>query len=150
MRQVLLKINQMLTPDINAIQHAWYNPYTRRNKTMFDCRCEGFETISARIHLWRHGIAWDCDVSVGVDNGWGGCILQSGSGFMHGMSALIRVLRCHFLSYFISHVIKGIKNGCPCFVGIRGTHGFALAIFMRSITARALLSTLITCRQFEF
>ena len=43
----------------------------------------------------------------------------------------------YFLKYFISHVTKGIKNGCPCIVGIRSTWSCALATSLHSPTARA-------------
>ena len=31
-----------------------------------------------------------------------------------------------WISYFTLHIVKGIKNGCPCIVEIRGTQGCAL------------------------
>ena len=49
----------------------------------------------------------------------------------------LRFTSSYFLNYFIFHVIKGIKNGCPCIVEIRGTHGCALAWSLHSPAARA-------------
>ena len=47
---------------------------------------------------------------------------------MPRLSALIHVIFCLILlNYFIFHVIKGIKNGCPCIVEVRGSKGCALA-----------------------
>ena len=48
-----------------------------------------------------------------------------------------RIILSYFLNYSIRHVIKGIKNGCPCVVEIRGTSGCALATSLHSPTARS-------------
>ena len=48
-----------------------------------------------------------------------------------------RFILSYFLNYFIFHVIKGIKNGCPCIVQIRGTLGCVLATSLYPPTARA-------------
>ena len=72
--------------------------------------------------LRRHGVEWDCDVIADVDNGWGECIAPIGSEiFADNVRFDSRRILSYFLNYFIFHVIKGIKNGCPCIVEIRGT-----------------------------
>ena len=88
--------------------------------------------------LWRHGVEWDCDVIADVDNGWGECIVPIGSE-IYALNVRFdsRRILSYFLYCFIFHVIKGIKNGCPCIVEIRGTQGCALATSLHSPTARA-------------
>ena len=50
-----------------------------------------------------------------------GCPLRFGSYF-----------DIHFLTCLTFNVIKGVKNGCPCLVEIRGTQGCALATSLHS------------------
>ena len=47
-----------------------------------------------------------------------------------------RLILSHFLNHFTFHVIKGVRNDCPCIVEFRGTKVCALATPLRSNTAR--------------
>ena len=72
--------------------------------------------------LWRHGVEWDCDVIADVDNDWGECIVPIGSEiYAWNVRFDSRRMLSYIHDYFMFHVIKGIKNVCPCIVEIRGT-----------------------------
>ena len=100
---------------------------------MFERRSVDFETISAPFTLARSGIfgvlllrrrgfEWDCDVLADVDNGWGECIVPIGSEiYAWNVRLDSPLILSYFLNYFIFHVKKGIKNGCPYIVEIGGT-----------------------------
>ena len=114
------------------MKHTWLNSCRGRNRVMFECRFVYFKTIhecSQRgslhcydIHLWRHEVAWDCDVIADVGNGWGEWIIPIGGEICAwNIRFDSRLSLPYFLDYFVLHVIKGVKNGCLCRVSDQGT-----------------------------
>ena len=101
---------------------------------MFERRSVKFKTILVPftvrfllLLMWRHGVKWDCDVTADVDNGWSECNVPIGSEFYAwnvGFDSCLIFI--YFLNHFIIHVIKEIKNGCPCTVEIRCTCALCL------------------------
>ena len=140
----------MITFHINTVQHPCFSPWPRRNRFIFERWSVDFKLFNSHsrafivrfflLLLCRHGVEWDCDVIADVDNGWGECIVLIGSEIY---AWNVRFDSCLIFSYFLNncifHVIKGIKNGCPCIVEIRGT--CALDTSLYSPTARARSST---------
>ena len=49
------------------------------------------------------------------------------------------VILSYFLNNFTFHVIKGVRNGCPCIVKIRGIYSISQEICTRSLLCFALL-----------
>ena len=84
---------------------------------------DGYNTNFHVIHLRRHGIISDCDVTVDADSCCGVNKIQIGVKFIHGISASIRDLFSNFLNQFKFHDIERITNGCLYIVVIRCTLG---------------------------
>ena len=90
-----------------------------------------------KLRLWRHGVAWDCDVIADVNKGWGECILPTGNDISTwNIRFDSSLMLSYFLNYFTLYVIQGIANGCPCIVEIGGIYSCALATSLYSPTAR--------------
>ena len=88
--------------------------------------------------LWRHRVKWDCDVIANVHNGCDECIIPIGCAiYAWNVRFAAHFILSYLVDYFISYVIKGIKNVCPCIGEIRGTCCCALAASLNSPTARA-------------
>ena len=121
---------------MNPAKHPWFSHCTWKNKVMFNRISVAFKTISvpftctrskflcavivtswSRMGLWRH---WWCRQWLG----WVYCTDWEWHLRIRFDSGLILF---HFLNYFTFHVIKGIRNGCPCVVQITGTLGCALS-----------------------
>ena len=128
-QRILLKWFHLITLDINAVKHPWFNPWTWRNRyvRMPILRFPNyFSPIHAQlpwsffiILLRYHGGEWNFDVIGDVDNFWGECIVLIGSEYVWNVHFNSHPILSYFLNYFTSHVIKGIKNGCPCIVEIK-------------------------------
>ena len=115
----------------NTVKYSWSSPFTWRNcyvRAPIRRFLNDFGPILARCskvfcvatHLWPREVFWCYDVIVGVENGWGECIIPIASEIC---AYIFRFDSRHILSFclnhFILHVMKRIKYCFPCLRGIR-------------------------------
>ena len=132
-RHVFLKHFHLIAHDINTVKHLWFSPCTSRNIVMFESLYVDFKTISVPF---THVLYADIVISWSWLGFWRHCWLRQWVRWVipigseiYAWNARFDFTYCltHFINHFIFHVIKGIKNVCPCIVEIRGTQGCALA-----------------------
>ena len=142
-RQILLKQFDLIILDINTVKHPRWSPcpwkkyvpvLIRRLQNYFDS-IHAHSQLSSLchygIHLWRHGVHWDCDIIADVDKGWGECFIpicesdsrrqclsQFTSNFAFfwiiSYSIVWKELRMVTCALWRSEVLKDVPWLCPC------------------------------------